>query len=726
MFSATMDSRIVVLGEPRVLDRLRSDSSACDGSLDCREIDDLLAPYDRETREGEKRLREMERVYSSLRGRVLVRLLVVDLNPESVKIRGQCPLEKAIRDWAEIDRRRKELLKERHEEEMVFVTVLVIEEGELGSEQEEKLQRLAGLVPSADGDTGGLQRVYLMTRLLELGKSEAIHATDVWPQFVAGLLRHFVWAASGEHAGFMKVFSDHGVFAWRTCRIMASINDKALELQTKSTLDRVNRGLLEKKGAEPLFPLLQLATHASPKPFEPAVDNAYEGKAWNELQAVTALENMVESPLWQKRATEYALTHRRQILQLAREQELDGSFGQSVVNRARNSPAELFPEKLTDGMPDFVAAARENAEKAEARRAEADRLLARLNDWSEDHDLAAAGFVTIRERIFVGLAVAAALCYSLVALCWVGTQFLPGLSTEAWLLGGILAGSALAGIALVLGVGYMLQRQRGMAAHDQLQSEAGRWMRAVAATSEGSATWILQSFAFRKWLVNAVKRALLRHRLWRVEQVVQNELQGLPESSEWGAYQRQDVGGVERYLEYQIKALDVSERPEEEINHLIDDVTREFLRKWGDYLGNDRSGRLFLPVAPLFRICRNHTKRLSTAVRHGLLEALVVRIQSEKALREEVKKELENAELFGNSGNLFSVDVVGGTTLESVYHREKLQEVFAHHSVEFRTPLPQEKLGAGVLAMWFGECRLRISGTDEQGRMLFVASPRNQ
>lgn len=721
---------VTVYGVRGVLDRLYPALSAWGNQLECREIGDLLAPYDRNTTEGESQLREVERTYSALRGQLLVRLLVVDLNPESEKEFGGCPLQKAIDDWAEIDRRRTELLKERYEEKMSFITILVIEKGELGGEKEEILLRLAGAESKTTDQNNRGQRVYLMTRLLELGDSSTVHAKDAWPQFVAGLLCHIQWDAlrrNEEHGMQKQDNANHGLFAWRTCRITASLDERALKSQTKAIFEEVNRALLLKESHEPLFPTKPFSPNDTPSVFDSNVVNEYEGKSWSEIEAVRALSQMSKNPQWQKSAARYALEERKHLLQLAFDRDSDKSVGKDILDHARGKPANLFPGRLADQMPDFIGLSRNSAETIQRKQSEADKALRTLNDWAEDHDLAAQGFVTIGERILAGLAVGMALSYSLVAVCWVIAQFLPGLSAEVWLLGGVLALSAVSGITLVLGLGYVLQKKRGINAQLYLQSQADRWMSAVVASKEEIAKWMRRSFEFRTWLVGATNRALLRHRLWRVEQVLQNELQGPSDEYHSRKPVSEQDDEILRYLQLQVKALTVAELPEVDKERLVEEMKEKFKEKWRTYLENDGgSGGLFLPIGPLFRMCNQHTKNISAEVRDILLEAVVSKIEEDKEKRNMVRQELEQSELFGNSANLFSVDINEGTSHEHVYYRERLHDVFTHHSVEKTTALDREALGAGVLAMWFGECRLEPKGTDSHNRMRFAASANAQ
>lgn len=719
---------VTVYGVQGVLDSLYPALSAWGHQLECREIGELLAPYDRNTREGESQLREVERTYSALRGQLLVRLLVVDLNPESEKELGECPLQRAIDDWTEIDRRRTELLKERHEEKMSFVTILVVESGELRGEKEEMLLRLAGKESGSPKQTARAQRVYLMTRLLELGESQTVHAKDAWPQFVAGLLCHIQWDAvcQNKERDVKIADSKHGLFAWRTCRIMASIDERILKSQTKAIFEEVNKRLLLKENHEPLLPSKPFSPSDTPSAFDPNVVNDYEGKPWSEIEAVRALAQMSENSQWQKSATRYALHERKHLLQLASDRDSDKSVGKDLLDNARRKPANLFPGRLADQMPDFIGLSRDSAETIQRKQSEADKALTKLHDWAEDHDLAAQGFVTVGERILAGLAVGMALSYSLVAVCWVLAQFLPGLSAEVWLLGGVLALSSISGITLVLGVGYVLQRKRGMVAHLQLKSQADRWISAVVTSKEELAKWMRRSFEFRTWLVGATNRALLRHRLWRVEQVLQNELHGPSDGYDIRSPLPDEDDEILRYLQLQVKALNVAELAEEQKKQLVTEMEGRFIEKWSKYLENDgSSGGLFLPISPLFRVCNEHTNDISAEVRDILLEEVVEKIQRDKEKKTKVREELEQSELFGNSANLFSVDINEGTTHEHVYHREHLHEVFDHQSVEKKSSLDEKALGAGVLAMWFGECQLVPNGTDDQDRIQFVAATRH-
>ena len=234
------EARIVVVGDPGPLKALSDRLGDRHGAgIEFRPVQDFLLPYDLATLEGEARRRTMEALYASLRGKIIVRLLIANLNPEAIRLAGEAPLKRLRREWDTIRSRMPQLLSEASDDGVVYVSIIVTEEGEWRPEFRADLIALAGTEHSADLDSSAsdqplsLHRCYLMTRILELGASSVIFAKDAWPDLVSGLIDYFRLVSVHDDGGH-SAFRYPGLYAWRTVRFVAGIEDSYFEQKSSS------------------------------------------------------------------------------------------------------------------------------------------------------------------------------------------------------------------------------------------------------------------------------------------------------------------------------------------------------------------------------------------------------------------------------------------------------------------------------------------------------------
>ena len=462
-------ARMVVIGDAAALERLRlwlEPSTASTIAL-CPAAE-LLVPYDMETRDGESRRRDMERLYAGLRGRLLVRLAVVNLNPEALATEREPPLARIQADWAEIRRRLVSLLNDRAQEGMTFVTLLITEEGEWGETHAADLRALAGEDLAGPASRACRHRCYLLTRLLELGHGRVCHAREAWPILAARLLGFLDWASTEGNRP--QMLGEAGLFAWRSVHLVAGVDAGLLAERTRAISREVTRRLLQPEAA-PLFgPLPTTPEGELTDSFQAPehVRAGVEGIATTEWLGIDdgQLDRTIIAPRrWREATLTFAGTVRRHLAdQASQNSEAEIASVRQRLAAADDRPGAIFPGPMPrDRTPDDTDPGIETI-----RRAEADALAVQnqLRAWWHEHTNAARAFVTATERTIIGLVVAIAYFYAVMAAGLLIEQELPG-SPLGWI-DGLWAGLwGMAGMAAMLVIGHSLQRWRGETAKDQ-------------------------------------------------------------------------------------------------------------------------------------------------------------------------------------------------------------------------------------------------------------------
>jgi hypothetical protein len=407
-------SRVVVIGDPTSLDHLRAAlDPALVNEVTLHAPDELLAPYDRETSEGAERRRALEHLYASLRGKILVRLLVANLIPELAKSQSELPLTRLRKDWDEIQRRMVDLLNEGAHDGVRFVTILITEEGDWRTEHRQDLRALAGIEQESSNvdqpkritdSSTPKHRCYLITRMLELGGSEVMHARDVWPVLVINLIRFFL--DSFRRDSNYSALEDPGLFAWRTVRFVAKLDQRQVMERTRTAFTEFNRLLLDQ--SEPALFLEPLERNrALVDSFdEPAgvlnarekisitpwhqIGTVHDGHAGNPRDATFPEQEIAALKNWLPAIREFAIAKRKYLEDLRREGiDFDANQVQSRVQNAQGAPGKLFPGQL----PGFMGKAEQTAQHAFSEIAN------KLNEMESSlQKLGPAGVCTARLR----------------------------------------------------------------------------------------------------------------------------------------------------------------------------------------------------------------------------------------------------------------------------------------------------------------------------------------
>jgi hypothetical protein len=710
------DTRIVIVGDPEALERLRGELPTA--GIELRPIEDFLSAYDRETSSGEDQLRKMEELYASLRGKLLVRLMLVNLNPEVVLKQGD-RLQELAEAWKCIEGRLAELLQERKDEGIDFATILVTEEGDWTQGRREILHSFS---QSAEGSMFRM-RCYLMTRLLELGRDRVIHAKDAWPTFVAGLIRHFLWqdGHAGPHstADRKRFFDVQGLYAWRTLQIVAGIPDSMVREKTRGILNELTRKFFGERPAA-LFPgpLSIEPENSGGIRFEPDTENPFGLTAWNELGENSLA--VLESPARWTHATEsHAATERNSSWQSrCSEKSQSTAEAGSRVKESQDVPGQLFPGGLPSPAVKELPEVRSVLRGIQEKRDDVERRTLQLREWWDDHLRAACGFVVTGERLVVGLIVSMALSYGILSVQVVIQKYLPG-SLFPIERGLMLAGLAIAGVVVMLLLGYLTQRWRGRSAQKKLKELGDEWIKANIGLRQKIADSLRGSRQTGAHIREAAVRRQLVKRLHRIEQILSAELQ--PGSI-------QDDDGISSILlndqadeaqrHRKLLQVVVQSAPQDgfSVNDLIEKTTRDFFRKWKSLV--DQSGaRVMIPAPAVLGLCRRSVSDLRQTVDSELRESAAARLSGEGP--EAIQEQLVEVQFDGNERHFYSVDLSGGVPRDRVWYRRGFQSAF--ESSGFEHPAEIE-LSEGILAVLYGECPLRIGQTNNQQRLNFLPS----
>ena len=654
------DTRIVIVGDPGALERLRGELPS--SGVELRSIKDFLADFDRETLVGEGRLRRMEELYASLRGKLLVRLMLVNLNPEVLLKHGD-RLQELSEAWKSIEGRLAELLQERKDEGIDFATILVTEEGDWTQERREILDSFS---QSAEGSMFRM-RCYLMTRLLELGRDRVVHAKDAWPTFVAGLIRHFLWqdVHAGPHstADRKRFFDVQGLYAWRTLQIVAGVSESTVREQTRTILTAVTRKFFGERPAA-LFPTpLSIASeNAGGIRFESGSENPFGLTEWNELgkPGKKGLDELEDPAEWTHATESHALTERKSAWESrCSEKSQSTAEAGSRVKDSQDMPGQLFPGGLPNpavkGLPEVRSVLRGIQEK----RDDVERLTLQLREWWDDHLRAACGFVVTGERLVVGLIVSMALSYGILSVQVVIQKYLPG-SLFPFQRGLMLAGLAVAGVVVMLLLGYLTQRWRGRVAQEKLQVKGDEWIKANIGLRQKIADSLRGSREAGARIREAAARRQLVKRLHRIEQILSTELQvSSPEdddgiSSMLHGDQADEVQRFRKLLEAVVESA-----PQEgfSVEDLIEKTTRDFFREWKSLL-DQAGGRVMIPAPAVLALCRRSVSDLRQTVDSELRESAAVRLSAEGP--EAIREQLKEVDFDGNERHFYSVDLSGG------------------------------------------------------------------
>jgi hypothetical protein len=710
------DSRIVIVGDPGALERLRG--ALPSSAVELRPIEDFLAAFDRETLIGEAQLRKMEELYASLRGKLLVRLMLVNLNPEVVLKQGD-RLQDLAEAWKCIEERLAELLQERQNEGIDFVTILVTEEGDWTKDRKDILE---GFSKSAEGSMFRM-RCYLMTRLLELGRDRVVHAKDAWPTFVAGLIRHFLWkddCASSERVADRKRFFDiQGLYAWRTLEIVAGVPESMLRDQTRKILSAVNTKFIGERPSA-LFPdsLNIAAENVGGIRFEPAVENPFGRSAWNELGSSkdNSLDALEDTTKWTHAADSHASIERKSswVLRCSEKSQSTAEVGLRVKD-SQDVPGKLFPGGLpsppVNGIPKVSQVLTEIHQKLNG----VERRTIQLREWWEDHLRAACGFVVTSERLIVGLIVSIALSYGIMSVQVSIQKYLPG-SLFPFERGVMLAGLAVAGVLTMLLLGYLTQRWRGRIAQKRIEHLGDEWISSNVALRQKIADSLRVAREVGVRTREAAARRQLVKRLHRIEQILSTELQvGSIDDDGMSAMLHIDqLDEMQRYR--RLLEIVIESNPQEgfSVEDMIEKTTRDFFREW-KLLLEQAGEKVMIPAPAVLALCRKSLLDLRQTVDTELRESAAQKLSLEGVSL--IRQRLDEVQLDGEERHFYSVDLKGGAPRDSVWYRRGMQSAFASTGFEQTSEI---ELSEGILAALYGECPLRIDVTDNQRRLDFL------
>ena len=698
------DSRIVIVGDPGALERLQCELP-CEG-ISLRPIEDFLAGYDRQTVSGEGELRRMEELYASLRGKLIVRLMLVNLNPEVLLNQGD-RLAQLAKDWKDIELRLSELLQERSHEGIDFVTILVTEEGDWTKERKPVLE---GFMRAPEGSHYKM-RCYLMTRLLELGRDRVIHARDAWPVFVSGLIRHFLWKAQ-QLTDKDRFFDVEGLFAWRTLKVVAEVPESVVREKTRAILKKVTVKFFgERPSALFLDPLVVEVDNAGGRRFEANVQNPFGQASWNELgiKEETRL-SALEAPSNWALATQSHAHEERKSAWVARSSESlqPPQMARARVAEAKEIPGKIFPGSLPSPpvkkLPDVKLVLQEIQGKLDRVNAETKKI----RDWWDDHLQAAYGFVVTSERLIVGLIVSMALAYGILSIQMTVQKYLPG-SLFPFQRGVIFASLAIGGVFATLLIGYITQRWRGRLAQKKLIDLGDSWTSANVDLRQEITDSLRGSRLTGARIREAAARRQLVKRLQRIEHILTAELQ--PSSINHGdgltALLDQDemdqLQHCRKLLEVAVSSSHKSDFSEDD---MVQKTTEKFFKDWKQVL--DQSGKnVMISATGVLALCRRSVGDLQHSVNTELRESAAEQLSIEGS--DKVQRQLNDVQVDGNERHFYSVDLKGGVPRDSAWYRKGLEDVFEKSRGFERSE--EISLNQGTLAMLYGECPLEIVDT---------------
>ena len=630
---------------------------------------DFIAPEPPTDREAWRR--EMDLLYNSLRRKLIVRLVVVRLDqPEDA-------IAQAAAEWQTILDRLKEINDERVED-ISFATILVVASGDLEAKHKPGLDALTkGAFKNAD------HRIYLMTRKLELGHSEVLHAEFVWPVLVRGLLRHLAWKRGAVNPGTAEA---PGFYAWRCVEFAFDIPERAV----RDNANKVQTGMRERLTKE-LDAMRVEAAEVGPavvvddgiKPDEPAG----EGTAWWDKP---------EDPLmivWQPDANRIDNYSRDVRGHCFHRTSADATELAQPVNSADDGliaadirtigkvleSLERCPFPQPQPFPAMAAQSPELAIEALGRFAGLDAKVAKSEELREaslqELKIARQHFVGLRDRFIIGAVIAAGLAFFAFEAVFVLHQvfgFLP-VWQKAWAAkASIAAAAAIGGVATCAIAGLCLQRYRGRAAGDRAKKIAIAAQEAKAARVQESCRLLRSAEPLRPWLWRANLRRAMQGRFERIHEIVArewlqpDEAANMIESKRAGSVQGERMRQVE-IVEKAMRVImpcavprmepEQQKREEERASERFCLQWRELLQEW------DPKERVFLPAPPVRDFFERFSSDVSDSVRKLMASQIRAEVQGNKAGEETIKERLRQLE--GNFTSFSSVDLPEGSTFTS-------------------------------------------------------------
>ena len=743
-------ARVVVIGDPERLNQLRPQlGSRCIDAVTLLSTEEFLRPHDTVTVEGEERRRALDTLYSSLRGKLLVRLVVTNLNPGSSgeSAQAQDPdaesgflastLTRACDAWDQIEARLEDFLNDKAHQGMTFVTILITEEGEWRESNRGDLDRLCR-PPNAVASAPMLhRRCYLITRLLEHGADQVVHARYAWPVLAGSLMDFLAWTVEKGPNG-RQLLAESGLYAWRTLRWRVDVPAADLEQNLGSTLRRVNE-LLLRVSDDPLFPepLPALpeaapgAAFSAPSVIESEVERL-ERNAWTEVDPVALESGLRLQAPWAAATQRYADAERHRAIDAAagspQDEELSAVTARMV--RALDAPGAVFPGMLPEDR--VVQVRTDGIRSIGAARDAAAAALGRVGAYLEAHGEAAQAYLSPMERLVIGLILAAAFTWAVTAVAYTLGTILP-LGTDLTLGAVWIAFWGVAGIGATLGIGHVLQRWRGESAKADVLCPA---VHDYVAGESGIRTRIAESLRFGRAIATLRRRAnariVLHHRLARIETILQNEFRysdgddhadAVPQDP-LVAEQRRVLGLIDHVFDPEIQ-IGIEDR---EVSAYVD----RFRREWRRTLDVDARHLGFVPTATLIRLCRVHIAQLRESIHRDLRKKLVAAVRS--APDESVARLRSTLAPYtrGEGIELYTVDLAEKV---GVYNRiwvlPEFQAAFEFASASSGRVFPIESgdFAEGLIACWHGELRIDYHAAPTQGaesdaRLRFVATPR--
>jgi len=572
-----------------------------------------------------------------------------------------------------------------------------------------------------------------MSRLLELGENQVVHSLHAWPEFLASLLWHFRWTCGanglgGSESQKVRFFDTEGLYAWRTFKVVAGIRSTLIKEQTKEVGTKVNKSLFG-EDSEPMSkgPLKFPTEAVSYDPYEAPVENVFKDKAWNMLgdDRASRLEEIVNPQKWESTTRTYALEERDRSWKKGNERPK-----LPIVDRltsAERAPSEMFPGSLPSPpitgehcFADHLVGIRNAISDARAE-------LTQLEEWWLDHQAAAKGFLSRKERLYVGVAVCMALAYGILAVHLAVHNHLPSSFLSAaqglW-----LAACASSGVVCMLLLGWFTQNWRGNLAKKELVKCAGKYIEKETAIRRKVVNFLLLSRQGSKLAEDALSRRMQFLSLNRIEQVLLNELQfsallrdELPEDDAEG----EGASGfsVRQWLQVEIPPSGhVGAAGGFDASKVAKELTEEFLKDWQTYLRKAEGGR-FLPVGNLLEICRKASSKVAIKVEQELRKIALGALAKDNENSDKIREKIRQATQFdGNERRLLSVDLQSGSPHDTIWHRQEFSGIFAQtngvEKVDSR-PLPERTFEEGLMAVIYSEMRIQYGDADELNRLNF-------
>lgn len=682
---------------------------------------DFISPEPQTPAEREIWRRQMDILYNSLRRKMIVRLVVVQLD------QSEDAIARAATEWQTILDRLKAINDERVED-ISFVTILVIASGDLEAKHK----------PGLDGLTKGAfknvdHRIYLMTRKLELGHSEVLHAEFVWPVLVRGLLRHLAWKRG---ALSYSISETPGFYAWRCVDFAFDIPERAVRDNANKVQTAMRERLtkeLDALHAEAAEGESVVMVDDGMKPDEPLGD----GTAWwenpDELIGI----------VWQPDANHIG-TYARDVrgdcfhrisadaaeLTEPASTHDDGMVAADVrsVGKVLDS-LERCPFPQPQPFPAMAAQSPDGAMQALARFAALDEEVEHSKALREaslqELKIARLHFVGLKDRLIISVVLAAALAFFAFETVFVLHQvfgFLP-VWQNAWAAkAGVAAATGIAGVAMCAFAGLWLQRYRGRAAGDRARQNAVAAQKAKATRVQESCRLLRSAEPLRPWLWRASVRRAMQGRFERIHEIVAREWLQPDEAAP--AIKSQRAGSVQgermRQIEIVEKAMRVvmpcavprmepeqQKREEEKASERFRLQWRGLLHEW------DPKQRVFLPAPPVRDFFERFSGDVNNSVRNLMAAQIRAEVQRNKAGVDTIKDRLR--ELKGNFTSFASVDLPEGSTFTSFLYASapmmKLLSDVVPERVAQEFPVNETEMPAEVGGVLFSEALLSMGLT---------------